>query len=378
MDTGMDVMSDTGMDATPDRAADTRALDAITTLEAAPDAASSGDASDAAPGVRLIGRFDTTVPNQASFQWSASAIEANFTGSSVSVQLGGPINYFVTLVDGVMQPVLVTSATGSTYSIATGLGAGMHNVLVFRRDEATYGGVAVFSGFTFGGGGQLLAPPPAPNRRIELIGDSISCGYGNLCTNVSMAGSIQNEDEYVSYGPLTARALGADLHVVAWSGKGMYRNGDGTTTGTMPSLWQRTIPSDATSHWDPSQWVPDAVVINLGTNDYRMTPDPTAGFQSTYLAFVTTLRAAYPGAYIFCTLGPMMMDPNLSLARTAINNVISMRRASGDRAISLVEFTPENCGSTGAGCGCDDHPNTAIDQTMADTLTAAIQSSLGW
>ena len=308
-------------------------------------------ARDAPPAVRYIGRFDVSKPDAPSAEWSGSAMEARFSGTQVSARLGGSNNYFDVVLDGVVQPVIKTSGQASN-AIATGLAAGTHDVLVFRRDEA-FDNPATFSGFDFGSGA-LLAPPPAPARRIEIVGDSISAGYGDECANASTGFSAATENEYIAYGPLTARALGADVHVIAWSGKGLYRNLDGSMTETMPILWQRTIPTDTSSHWDPSQWIPNVVVINLGTNDYNAGGgDPSAGFQSTYLQFVEQLEGAYPGVFILGAVGPMLGGSSYASVKKAISNVVSMRSDAGDARMRLVEFPTQDCGSDGSGCGCD-------------------------
>ncbi len=353
--------------------------DATGNLDSGPDAdsGSGGGADTGAPAVRRVGRFDTSNPSMPSAEWSGSSMEARFSGTSASVQLGGSGSYFAVVVDGTVGPVLQTNG-GSTYTVATGLASGTHDVLVFRRDEA-FDNPTAFVGFSFAGGGSLLPPPAAPAHRIELIGDSISAGYGDECTNVSQPFSAATENEYIAYGALTARALGADLHVIAWSGKGMYQNNDGTQTDTMPILWQRTIPTDAASVWTPSTWVPDAVVINLGTNDYGAPgADPTGGFQAAYLQFVTTLRAAYPHAYIFCTVGPLLSGTPLTKATGAVNSVIASRSAMGDTRMGLVQFATQVCNADGTGCGCQYHPNGATHQAMATVLEAAIKSTLGW
>ena len=334
-------------------------------------------ASDAGPSVRLIGRFDLSNPASSQAEWSASAMEANFSGTSVTARLGGNANYFAVVVDGNLQPTLVTDG-GSTYAVTSGLSAGTHDVLVFRRDEP-FDEPSQFLGFTFGNGGALLAPPPTPARRIEVIGDSISAGYGDECTNASQPFAAATEDEYVAYGPLAARSFGADVHVIAWSGKGLYRNDDGSMTETMPILWQRTIPTDATSMWNPSQWVPDVVVINLGTNDYNAdSTDPSVPFQSAYLTFVATLRTAYPNAFILAAVGPMLSGTSYTSAKTVITNVVSMRASGGDTRMALVEFPTQNCGEDGSMCGCDYHPNIAEHQTMATILEGAIHTAVGW
>ncbi len=56
----------------------------------------------------------------------------------------------------------------------------------------------------------------------------------------------------------------------------MVRNyNDPNITGPtpMPKLYLRTLGANEKLLWDYS-WVPDAVVINLGTNDYGTLPNP--------------------------------------------------------------------------------------------------------
>jgi hypothetical protein len=346
-------------------------LDGMSVLDGTPTPVEGG-----APAVRWIGRFDRSNPSQPIAEWSASAMQARFSGTSVSVRLGGANNYFAAVVDGVDQPVITTNGA-SSYPVATGLAAGTHDVLVVRRDEA-FDQPSQLVGFDFGNGGQLLAPPPAATHRLEVIGDSLSVGYGDECTNAKIGFTAATENANIAYGPLAARALGAEIHVVAWSGKGLYQNRDGTMTETMPILWGRTIPTDTTSHWDPSQWVADAVVINLGANDYAPMGDPSAGYQAAYLTFVTQLRGVYPQAFFFCALGPTMTAAGLASAHTAISNVIAMRAAAGDTKLKYVEFPTQNCQADGSGCGCDYHPNAATQQSMATILEGALHDTLGW
>ena len=340
------------------------------------DAGADADAGvDAgSPAVRWIGRFELDDAGPEA-EWTASAMEARFAGSSVSANLGGTGNFFEVVVDGVVQSVLETDG-GTTYPLASGLSNAAHDVVVFRRDEPG-DGPATFAGFDLGDAGVLL-PPSAPVHRIEVIGDSITCGYGDECDNASENFTPATENGYLAYGPLTARALGADVHVVAWSGKGMYVNLDGTMTETVPILWERTIPTDPTSTWNPSFWIPDAVVINLGTNDYGTGTDPSAGFESTYLAFVTHLKSVYPNVYVFACVGPMLADPDYTDAKTAITNVIAALSEGGDPRMQLVEFPTEDCGTDGSNCGCAYHPKLAEHQTMATILEGAMHAALGW
>lgn len=374
----------TAVDASADAQADATHPDASTQDGSSSDAsdASQGDTStpaDAAPAVRYVGRFDNAA-SPPTAEWSGSAVEARFTGDSVSIHLGGSKHYYAALVDGVLQPTIVADAD-QTYPIATGLDGGVHKVVVFRRDEALFD-VSKFYDFDFGDGGALLAPPAAPARRIEIIGDSISCGYGNECAKASIGFTQDTENEYIAYGPLTARAFDADIHVVAWSGRGMYRNLDKSTADTLPQLWQRTLPTDKTSTWNPSTWIPDAVVINLGTNDVSADSTDTASlevpFEAAYLQFVKTVRGAYPNAFIFGAVGPMLYGDGYTMVKTAITNVVAARKSAGDSKMVLVELPTQDCGADLTGCGCDYHPNAAEHQKMSTILQGAMKAALGW
>ncbi len=337
----------------------------------------AGAADTGPPAVRRIGRFDLTDPSQPTAEWSGSAMEARFSGTQVSAEIGQANNYFAVVLDGTVQPVLTTDGSG-TYALASGLAAGEHKVLVFRRDEA-FDQPSSFTGLAFGSGGALLSPPPAPARRIEVIGDSISAGYGVECTNASQHFSAATENEYLAYGSVAARDLGADAHIIAWSGKGLYQNLDGTMTETMPILWQRTLPTDPSSMWDPTQWVPDAVVVNLGTNDYGAAgADPTTAFTAAYTSFVATLRKPYPKAHLFLAVGPMLSGTPYAEVKGAIGSVISTRKSMGDTRVHLVEFPTQDCKSDGSGCGCDYHPNIAEQAAMAKILEGAVTTALGW
>ena len=57
----------------------------------------------------------------------------------------------------------------------------------------------------------------------------------------------------------------------------MVRNyGDASTTSTdpLPTIYPRAFASDTNSADWSFSWIPDAVVINLGTNDFSTTPNP--------------------------------------------------------------------------------------------------------
>jgi hypothetical protein len=290
----------------------------------------------------------------------------------VSVHLNGSANYFESVVDG--QAKKVQYAGGDlTLALATGLAAGEHEVRLSRITEAFFQPVQ-FLGFSFGSGA-LLAPPPAPSRRIEVVGDSITAGYGNEGTSSSCSFSADTENHYLTYEAISARDLGADLVTIAWSGIGMYRNSGGDTASPrMPERYLLTMPDFPNTAWNFANYVPHGVVINLGTNDFS-TGDPGQPFVDAYVGFVTDMRGRYPNALIYLATSPMLGDPDHTTQRTRLQAVIDRRGTQGDSRLKLLEFATQNSAD---GLGCDWHPNLVTHQKMATAMTAALRADLGW
>jgi lysophospholipase L1-like esterase len=227
-------------------------------------------------------------------------------------------------------------------------------------------------GVTAAGTGQMLAPPAAHSRLIEIIGDSITCGYGDEGVN-PCSFSADTENNYLAYGSILARDLGAEVSTVAWSGKGIYFNYNADRVDPMPSLYDYTIPSDKQHIWS---FVPqaDLVIINLGTNDYSTATDPTTDqFVTAYQAFLQHIRSKYPAAYILCTMGPLLSGTDLAAVRTNIGTAISARAAAGDTRVKYHEITTANTNP-----GCDYHPGLATQAAMAAELEVEVKSDLGW
>ena len=80
-----------------------------------------------------------------------------------------------------------------------------------------------------------LCPPPAMReRKMEIIGDSITCGYGVEAENELQPFHTATENPTKSYSLLTAKALGAEVNLVSWSGNGIV-SGYVEETATEPS-----------------------------------------------------------------------------------------------------------------------------------------------
>lgn len=331
--------------------------------------AADATATASEPAVHFVGRMDTSDSAGPRFAWSGTGVVANFLGTEVTIQLDDSgSNQFTVLVDGELAPTLVAAAGANEYELASGLAPGEHRIEVYRRTEPLFGPTR-FLGFDFGVGGALL-PPPAITRRLEIVGDSVSAGYGNEGT-APCGLTADTENHYLTYGAIAARELGAELSTVAWSGKGVVYNYDTDVVDPMPTLFERTLPDDPGSQYEFGS-APDVVLINLGTNDFSTEGDPTTElFAAEYSNLLQRIRAVYPGAFILCTVGPLLSGADLTAARAGIAAGVEAFEAAGGTNVRAWDMNVPN----GTPPGCDFHPNLATHRAMADAVIAELATA---
>lgn len=319
-------------------------------------------------GVRYVGRVDGCDPKGARYAWSGAGFVGRFDGTGVSVKLDDA-NQHTVLIDGQLAPKLV--ATGEdTYSLASGLPPGEHSFEVYRRTEPSFG-VTLLQSVEVERG-MLLEPPPPPARLIEIVGDSVSCGYGDEGT-APCTFSADTENNYLAYGSLLARSLDAEVSTIAISGKGVLYNYNGNKILPMPLLYDTTVPDDRKHPWS-FRTQPDLVIINLGTNDFSASSDPTDElFSSSYEKLLTKIRSVYPNTFILCTVGPLLAGADLAHAQAGIQSAVEARRADGDDRLKVYAMSVQNTMP-----GCDAHPGLATHAAMAEALAAEASADLGW
>lgn len=332
----------------------------------------AGTGGTAPAVVRVVGRTDGNAAAPR-FEWSGVSIQARFRGTSVAADIdGGDNNYFEIVVDGQVEPKVATTSGRQKVDLVTGLPDSVHDLVMWRRTEADDFAPTQFFGLDFGGG--TLLAMPEPSHKIEVIGDSITCGYGDEGAGPNCPFSFDQENNYLAYGSVAARELEADVYTECWSGKGMYRDRDGNTSEQLPTLFDRAIPTESGSQWDFS-WIPDAVVIDLGTNDFAQ-GDPGQAYVTAYESFVDELRTHYPNAYIFVIIGPMTGGSDLTTTRGYLDQVVQARKAVGDNRITQVNIDPQDGNANGL--GCDYHPSIKTHDAMGKALAAAMKIALGW
>ncbi|KAF4950440.1 hypothetical protein FSARC_13198 [Fusarium sarcochroum] len=329
------------------------------------------------PAYRFVGRVN---PATKQLTWPSTGVAFTFKGTSATINIDSVTGTSSAdlIIDG-GNPILIRNVAGTSISTPK-LPKGTHTVELRKRSESSFGIFRIAGVATDG----TLLENVAPKRKIEIIGDSISVGYGLdgvlPCTDSAV---LQNNGK--TYGAVAARALKADYSVVAWSGKGLTRNyasNPPDNTPTIPVLYTRYgANDDDNSYTFPKSWVPDAVVINLGTNDFsylgvRDPVDP-ADLTKAMVTFVTNIHSHYPKAQFFFVSSPLLSDsyPSQADAQKSTNVQVlkdAMRQLSGIKA-HLVDWP-----SQGSEAGCDYHPNAATQAQGGALLEASIKSALGW
>lgn len=318
--------------------------------------------------VHFVGRFDeSTGSDTPTFAYPGSEVVARFEGTELTVDLrsDGEL-YFEATIDGVRGEAFIVDAGTSTYTLASGLPAGEHEVHLVRRNES-WAGATQFLGF----GGATLVPSPAPYARlVEFVGDSITCGYGALGAGPSCSFSFDTESEPDAYGAVAARELGVGHVAVAVSGIGLSQNYGGSTDGLMGERYGQTYADGPA--WTFA-YTPDAVVVSLGTNDF-WAGDPGSAFADELDALVLEVRDRFPSAAIFLATSPMLGDAEWMAQAGYFDDVITRASERGD-TIRRIDIPSQDSSD---GLGCDWHPSATTQALNGHRVAEALRTALGW
>ena len=250
---------------------------------------------------------------------------------------------------------------------------GEHTIEVVRVTEC-FLGQTHFRGFVLDETGAALPWPRQPDRRILFIGDSITCGYGVEVNDPKQNFEPSTENFCEGYTGLTVRALHADYVVVARSGIGMVRNYDGPFEGNadaMPAVYPHLFYQVEKPRWDPAQFVPQVICVNLGTNDFSTKGVNVEKFVTTYIDFAGKLASEYPEARLVLLQGPMDNSEVLAHALQRVQD--SLAKSYPGR---ITFFTLSHQGEVGFGASY--HPNREQSRRNAAELTDYLAKLMNW
>ena len=339
--------------------------------------------------IQYTGRISFTNPERPAWNYPGIQISAAFEGTSLKLMAKPGSGYFMAQIDRA-EPfkVAFTGKRDSVVTLATALPEGIHLVRLMYIIEG-YEFYPEFWGFILDKGRHLVDGPQLPERKIEFVGNSITCGYGNEGVKKEEHFEYETENHYYSYASIAARALGAQHWVVARSGIGAYRNYGEAKTGSprscMPVQYEYTgyaydlkLRDEATflrEKWDFSHYQPDVVCINLGTNDLSTNNYDTKLLKQGYQKLLKLVRQHNPNAKIVFLTGSMLYNEELKIAKQLLDEVKAEAEKAGDKEIYRFDMSP----ITGnAWYGNDWHPNVYEDEKMAAELTAYLRDLMKW
>lgn len=226
--------------------------------------------------------------------------------------------------------------------------------------------------------GAKITRTESRKNRIQFIGDSLTCGFGNE-GNPGDPFETGTENPWKAYAVLTAEKLEAEATLLSWSGIGIissYVDPDVEVPNTgvlVPVIYPYTDYSlQCRMGWekqlfDASSEPCDLIVINLGTNDSSYTRDHADRrkmFEDAYTEFLHTLCERYENVPIVCTAGAMndLLNAEILSAAETLNK-------EGKPVFSMA-FLPKDDED---GEGAVGHPSLKRHEKMAEQLAGMIK-----
>lgn len=241
----------------------------------------------------------------------------------------------------------------------------------------------------------FFLPTSEKRYKIEFIGDSITSGEGTYGAKEDTDWLAMYMSSSRNYAVMTANALNADYHLFSQGGWGVYCGWDNDTRHNIPSRYEALCglcggefneSLGVSKPYDFRSWVPDAIVVNLGTNDasafeqppftipetgevckQRKNPDGTYNredllkFEQAVIDFLKMLRKHNESSHIVWAYG--MLGYDLTLAITEAMNTYRNETSDSNVAfLQLPDSTPDNLGAHA-------HPGPASHERAAAIMT---------
>ena len=323
------------------------------------------------PNFQYVGRIDFSNKKLPRF-WSPGVyITAKFAGSFCELLIndqelwGKNHNYLEIILDG--KPSRIQTKTKNNHLIiAKGLPNTIHTLVICKNTESNIGWLE-FVGLKCA---KLLPPATLPLRKIEFIGNSITCGTGSDQSEIPCGKGVWQDQHnaWLSYGPLVARYFNAQWQLSAVSGIGLMHSCCNLKI-VMPAVFNKIDLRGDSLLWDFKNYQPDVVTVCLGQNDGVQ---DSALFCKKYVQFIMQLRSYYPQAAIILLTSPMGDDGLTAVLKKYLTAIKIQMVAKGEKKLETYFYTRQYHN------GCDNHPDLEEHLQIANELTSFIGKLMKW
>lgn len=317
-----------------------------------------------------------TKDGSVSFDWSNTIIRINFKGTRLEMNCTATarcyFNYWLDKPQSHVQDGVIVMEGGSTVTLAEHLADGNHTLILQKRNEGEYGCVTVRD-FTTDGRIIRAADPHA--RHIEFIGDSYTCGYGTEGADRNQPFRAEEENCNLAYASIIGRFFDAGVRTICHSGRGVVRNyGDAVPEETMVAKYAQVFDDmDKTQKWHAGRdgFMPDIVVIYLGTNDFSTGKQPSLQEWCTgYEKLLQMIRENY-GAKVPVLCVASNADVLLG---TYVRTAVERTPAQNVHWTSIQAGVHNHEGDLGSSW----HPNYSGQRKVACCMIPYISTLTGW
>ena len=257
----------------------------------------------------------------------ASGIEINFLGTSLSIntktftrpRINKEYPMFTTLcvlLDDDINPLNVNLNIENDdleeITIIKDLEYKDHTVKILKTDDPLISSWGIKEVIT---DGIFLLYNKERKLNIEVYGDSITSGGDNLIKDGKSLDVVPNTGNgMATYATFAARELDANINVFSRCGLCLYPASSFDTEIVVSKVYNKISPLTLLD-WNLGKYIPDIIVISLGTNDELGNMFKIEGFTNACLNLVKNLEHEYHNnsKYIF-TYGYMNKNNDIEKA----------------------------------------------------------------
>lgn len=327
--------------------------------------------------VSFTGRTETLKDGSVRYDWTGVYMQTCFTGGAISIIVSDTgKSYYNIFIDGrLIKKILITGIEPHNIILAKNLSRDKHILYLQKCTEGQYGCTTIHKICI--AKSAYLTSVPRKNRKIEVIGDSYTCGFGVESKCASDTFRLDTENSNFAYGCLIARYFDADYILTAHSGQGMVRDWADSSQVSKENMSSR-YPMIYDNFYDNrnynfKSYIPQLVIINLGTNDFSPTAIPTdAQYEGAYIKMIKMIKSKYGNdVKILCVI-PHSASLYLSACLSDLSNYISSMEG-----VYIANAMP-GIVTEKSDMGASWHPNISGQQKIAMTLIPKISAIMGW